>query len=240
MQKKWNLLFVALLALSLVFCLGTVTWADDGPVEAVFEDVPAGHWAYEFIMDIFERGITTGTSTNPMLFSPDDFLTRAQFVTFLWRLADVDVTDYTDTPTPFKDINPAANMTWAYAYICWAAETGVTTGTGDGTVFDPQGRLTREQMATMVKRFADYYDIELEGIDEGAYITDWGSINDWAEDGIMALTPVYMSVENRLFRPKDDATRAEMAQVLSLFPMPLDDDMEDDDDVEGDEESTDK
>ena len=235
MHKKLILLLATVTALLLLLCFSAAAWTDDDPPEVVFTDVPADHWAYKYVMDIFERGITNGITATT--FGPEDPLTRVQFVTFLGRLTEVDLSKYVDAPPPFRDINPAANMTWAYGYICWAAETGVTTGTGDGTIFDPQGKLTREQMAVMVKRFADYYDIELAGRDEGVYIADWSDISSWAEEGIVAMTPVYMNVKNRLFRPKDDATRGEMAQVLSLFPVHDDDtDTGDDDDDDDDDD----
>jgi hypothetical protein len=170
-------------------------------------------------MDIYERGITTGTSTEPtMLFSPDAPLTRAQFVSFLGRLAEVDVAKYSDEPPPFKDINPAASMTWSYGYICWAAETKITTGTGDGTVFDPQGELTREQMATMVLRFVKFYGLKLDAKD--AAIADLEKVNDWAKDAVKALVPTYINLVDGNFQPQEKATRARMAQILSLLEEP--------------------
>ncbi|MCD7929803.1 MAG: S-layer homology domain-containing protein [Clostridiales bacterium] len=97
------------------------------------------YWAYDL-------GITTGTSTTA--FSPTQGCTRAQFVTFLWRLAG--------EPTPttascsFTDLDTGE---YYYSAVLWAVEQGVTNGTS-ATAFSPNDKISRAQAVTMLYRYA--------------------------------------------------------------------------------------
>ncbi len=114
--------------------------------EIGFEDVPAGRFFETPVRWMLENGITTGTS--PTTFAPDDALTRAQFVTFLWRAAGRPAAG---TPHTFADV---AATSFANDAVSWAAEVGITTGTS-ATEFSPDATATRGQIAAFLKRFAD-------------------------------------------------------------------------------------
>ena len=108
-----------------------------------FVDVPAGQYYAKAVLWALENGITTGT--NKEHFSPDDTVTRAQTVTFLWRLKNEPV------PTgsaSFPDV--PANAYYAAA-VTWAVEQNITNGMGNG-LFAPNNNCTRAQIVTFLYR----------------------------------------------------------------------------------------
>lgn len=110
-----------------------------------FDDVPADAYYRDAVRWMAEAGITTGTSDTT--FSPGGIATRAELVTFLWRLVDrPEVGD----AGQFTDLTAS----WQVGPVGWAALIGVTTGTSS-TTFDPNSPVTRGQTAAMLKRLAD-------------------------------------------------------------------------------------
>jgi uncharacterized protein YkwD len=121
--------------------VGSPTPPGDAPT---FTDVPAGSYYEDAVRWMARHGITTGTGGNR--FSPDAAATRAEFVTFLWRLVDAPTVN---ADMPFVDLSAP----WQYASIRWAAGTEITTGTGAVT-FAPDATVTRGQAAALLARFA--------------------------------------------------------------------------------------
>lgn len=116
------------------------------PTEAPrFEDVPRGAYYEDAVRWMARHGVTTGTSANR--FSPHATATRAEFVTFLWRLVDEPTVN---APIPFSDLTAS----WMVAAVRWAARTEITTGTSP-TAFSPDATVTRGQAAALLARFAD-------------------------------------------------------------------------------------
>ena len=135
----------------------TFLWRMEGMPTAVaaleFDDVAPNTFYAEAVRWMVEFRYTAGTS--PSTFSPNDDLTREQFVTFLWRLAGrPDPLE----PLPFDDVNPDGYSADA---IAWAAEVGVTTGTS-ATEFSPSDTATRGQAAAFLHRY-DRLAIQLTG-----------------------------------------------------------------------------
>ena len=108
-----------------------------------FTDVPADAWYAGAVAWAVEQGITSGTGNGK--FSPDGSCTRAQMVTFLWR---VNGSPGIGTANPFSDVSSDA---YYYDAVLWAVEQGITGGTGDGK-FSPDAPCTRAQMATFLWR----------------------------------------------------------------------------------------
>ena len=104
----------------------------------------AGSYYYDAVLWAVENGITNGTSATA--FSPNATCSRAQIVTFLWRSQK---SPAADTVNPFTDV--AADSYYANA-VLWAAENGITEGTGDGTTFSPSNNCTRAQIVTFLFR----------------------------------------------------------------------------------------
>jgi len=109
-----------------------------------FEDVPIRSWYHDAVLWMAANGITTGTG--PGEFSPDAFASRAELVTFLWRMIDSPAASGADV---FSDIS----ATWQRASVRWAATNGITTGTSS-TTFAPDDLVTRGQAAAFIARFA--------------------------------------------------------------------------------------
>ena len=115
-------------------------------VFARFRDVGPNKWYSDAVAWAVENGITAGTGENT--FSPKEHCTRAQIVTFLWRLAGSP--EPTVTENPYVDVKPSK---YYYKAVLWAAEKGITSGTGANT-FSPGRECTRAQAVTFLWRYA--------------------------------------------------------------------------------------
>ncbi|MBR4232067.1 MAG: S-layer homology domain-containing protein [Oscillospiraceae bacterium] len=179
-----------------------------------FVDVPEDSPYAEYIEDIYARGITNGISATE--FGPKNTLNRAQFVTFIGRLAKVDVSKYTECP--FED---AAKFDWAKNYVAWAYALGITNGV-DSTHFDPTGTLNRAQMATFLLRFADAYDVKVSKSEtQAADYDDIAAKWSWAAKAVRIFGGSLIDLEEGgMFNALGDATREQMAKAISLFPVP--------------------
>ena len=114
------------------------------PTVNPFVDVPAGSFYYDAVLWAVEKGVTTGTSATT--FEPDGSCTRAQAVTFLWRVAGCPVPK--SAAMPFTDVKAGS---FYYDAVLWAVENGITNGTSE-TTFEPEGICTRAQIVTLIWR----------------------------------------------------------------------------------------
>ena len=112
-----------------------------------FVDVHEDDWFYDAVLWAVEKGITNGTGDGTT-FEPTTATTRAHIVTFLWRFAGCP--EPKTTKMPFVDVPANDYFTKA---VLWAAENGITNGTGDGTTFKPHEICTRAQIVTMLARY---------------------------------------------------------------------------------------
>lgn len=171
------------------------------PVEtSVFTDVPASHWAYSYIMDLYEDGIVNGVSATQ--FMPDANVTRAEFTKMAAGIFGLTATSAT---SQFVDV-PAGE--WYAQSVIAATEAGIVQGISD-TEFGPEENITREQMATIIGR-------QLGMTSSAAVVyTDSASIEAYAVPYVAALTEAgYLTGDNGQFNPKANATRAEAATLL--------------------------
>ena len=121
--------------------------ANGNPQTGVFVDVPEGSYYEEAVDWAVENGITTGTGNN--YFTPDGICTRAQAVTFLWRVAG--------SPTPKTEAMPfedVLNGSYYYEAVLWAVENGITVGTS-ATTFSPELTCSRAHIVTFLWRAAN-------------------------------------------------------------------------------------
>lgn len=121
--------------------------ANGNPQTGVFVDVPEGSYYEEAVDWAVEKGITTGTGNN--YFTPDGICTRAQAVTFLWRVAG--------SPTPKTEAMPfedVLNGSYYYEAVLWAVENGITVGTS-ATTFSPELTCSRAHIVTFLWRAAN-------------------------------------------------------------------------------------
>ena len=112
-----------------------------------FADVPANSYFHDAVLWAVENGITTGTSKTA--FSPDTPCTRAQIVSFLYRLVQSEGGGFTGAwmfLLPFSD-----TPDWAYEAVAWCYQKGITSGT-TATTFSPDAPCTRAQIVTFLWR----------------------------------------------------------------------------------------
>ncbi len=166
----------------------------------IFEDVPADHWAYAYIMDLYNSGIINGETAT--LFAPDDQITRAEFTKMAVILFGI-------TPggeTTFTDVAPTD---WYAPYVAAGQAEGIINGT-TSTTFSPNDNITREQIAAIVGRRLD-----LSSTWSMSY-SDVAEIEEYAQPYVAALSEQgILTGSDGMFKPKDPATRAEAAAIMS-------------------------
>ncbi|MDR1574178.1 MAG: S-layer homology domain-containing protein [Clostridiales Family XIII bacterium] len=169
----------------------------------------AGHWAADAIRTVVAAGLFKGVSAAN--FDPDGTMTRAMFATVLARHADGTAAG----GASFGDV-PAGR--WYTDAVLWAAENGIVSGVGGG-LFDPDGQITREQLAVMLHGYAKFAGIDTSGAAGISGFADDASVSPWASDALAwAVSEGLISGKpGGLLDPKGKATRAEVAAILERF-----------------------
>ena len=187
--------------------------------QQTFSDVPATHWAWRWIEQLYEIGITGGCGTSPLIYCPDNTVTRAEMAIFLLR--GMHRSSYTPPAvgedTGFEDV-PVTH--WAAAWIKQLAAEGITGGCGLG-IYCPENRVTRAEMAIFLLRaeHGSSYAPPDVGDDTGfgdVPITHWAAawIKQLAAEGITG------GCGTGNYCPDNRVTRAEMAVFLMRVPFP--------------------
>ena len=184
---------------------------DEGtqPAALPFNDVSEREWFYEAVKYVYDKGMMNGVSDTS--FAPYSNLTRGMIAQVLYNLEGkpaVSGSAYTDV---------AADQ-WYNGAVNWAAQKGIVTGYGDGT-FGPMDNITREQMAAILYRYAQYkgYDVSAKG-DLTAF-TDGNTVSDWAKDAMSWAvgTALFNGKGDGILDPTTTATRAEVAKILMTY-----------------------
>ena len=193
------------------------TWGADAYPTAVWKpsgyfDVKPGSWYEQSVQYATEHGLMNGTGSNT--FEPESTMTRAMLVTVLWRYANAPKPG----ANPFTDV---PNGKWYTDAVAWAAENGVVNGVGDGK-FEPDGSVTREQMATILYRYAQKLGIDTSKHAELSAFPDASRVSAYARapmQWIVAEGVIGGSRENGQdwLNPQGNATRAEVATILMRF-----------------------
>jgi len=177
-----------------------------------FVDVSRSDWFYNSVNAVYLNSWMYGTSTQPMLFEPNMNTSRAMFVTILHNIAGKPLGA---AKTPFADV--AQNM-WYSDAVSWAFENGIVTGTGKNT-FSPNTPVSREDIATILMRYAAYANISLPQVRQGNLFNDRGNISGYAQAAadILYRAQVISGRTGNIFDPKAPATRAETAAMIHQF-----------------------
>lgn len=177
-----------------------------------YADVPADAWYGSYVKETTLRGLINGTDSNR--FSPQLKLDRAMFVTVLSRLHSyTDGTVVIDGDETFPDV---AEGIWYAASARWAADNGIVTGM-DGA-FAPTAAVTREQLATMLYRYAKARGLDVSASAELDVFSDADSVSGWAVSAMRwAVAAGVVGGENGLLRPDVPATRAEAVTIVIRF-----------------------
>ena len=175
-----------------------------------FTDVSEKDWFYSDVMFVYENGLMLGTSK--ALFSPHGTATRGMMATILWRMEG--------SPAPkgknsFTDVEAGK---WYADAITWTAENGIFAGYGKDK-FGPDDPITREQLAAIFYRYADYkgYDLTVKGnLDK---FKDADKITDYAKTAMQWAvgSGLMKGKSGNLLDPQGTATRAEIAAMLHRF-----------------------
>ena len=174
----------------------------------------ASHWAKGNIGFVTERELFTGTGKN--LFSPDAGMTRAMFATVIGRLYERSYGAIAASRDhAFTDCNYDA---YYGNYVDWAAKEGIISGYGN-SAFGPNDQITREQMAAILYRFADFVGVLPNNTNTTLRYSDAGSISDWAKNAALYCqrTSIITGRDGGSFVPRGTATRAEVAVILERF-----------------------
>ena len=178
-------------------------------VKLPFTDVSTSDWFYDDVAFVYKNGLFSGTDSRS--FSPNASMTRAMLVTVLYRLeGEPTVTGRSS----FTDVRSGAYYEKA---VIWAAANGIVTGT-DSTSFSPGAKVTREQLAAILYRYAQYRKLDTDASAKLNSFTDADSVSAYASEALgWAVSESLINGASGKLMPKGDATRAQVAAILHRF-----------------------
>lgn len=176
---------------------------------AQFTDVNLEAWYHEAVDYVLTAGLMNGMSDT--IFAPDSQLTRGMLVTVLYRLEGEPAV----AGTAFADV--AADAYYAKA-VTWASANGIVKGYG-GDVFGPEDDITREQLATILCRYAAYKGCDVSGRADLSGFTDAAQISDYAAETLAWANAAGLinGMGDKTLAPQSGATRAQVAAILMRF-----------------------
>ena len=177
-----------------------------------YYDVDTGGWYHEGVDYAIAHGLMNGVGSGR--FDPNGSMTRAMLVTVLWRYAGSPVAG----TNRFSDV-PSGQ--WYTQAVAWAAQNGVVNGVGNGK-FDPEGKITREQMAAILYRYASSVGVNTSARGDFSAFPDRGRVSGYAADALswcVASQIIGGTQENgRVYLdPQGNATRAQVATILMRY-----------------------
>lgn len=185
-------------------------WTETPVSSLPFGDVKSGDWFYNDVKYVYEKGMMAGTAAD--VFAPNATTTRAMIVTILYRLEGSPAVTGTSA---FVDV-PAGQ--WYTDAVNWAAANQIVKGTS-ATTFAPNDSITREQMAAILYRYAQYkgYDVTKKA-DLSGY-SDNGQVSAYAKDALAWANAAKLinGVTNTTLAPQGNATRAQVSAILHRF-----------------------
>ena len=161
-----------------------------------FTDVTSGSWYYDGVKYVCDNGLMNGTSANE--FNPNANTTRSMIVTILARM---------------EGVNTSGGATWYAHGREWAMGAGISDGT------NMEGKITREQLAAMLYRYAKLKGYDVSASADISGYTDASSVSSWATDAMRWAVSAGL-INGRTattLAPQGNATRAEVASILMRF-----------------------
>ena len=191
------------MAYALIPAGATVKVADN---RKTFVDVKEDDWFAGAVDFVSSHELFQGVGENR--FDPKAAMTRAMLVTVLYRLENE---PRVSGKTSFSDVPADA---WYADAVVWAAAEGIVRGNGSG--FAPGDRITREQIATILYRYAAYLGLDVSAKGSVNRYGDGAKVSDWAADAMAWAVEVglFRGDERGNLNPQGDATRAEVATLL--------------------------
>ena len=171
-----------------------------------FDDVPADAWYADSVDFVSSHELFEGTDKG---FEPSMNMTRAMLVTVLYRLEnEPDAT----AEAVFTDVKEDS---WYADAVEWAASSGIVNGVGND-LYDPNGDVTREQIATMLYRYVKHLGLDVSSRGSLDKFYDGDQVSDWAKDAMQWAVKlgIFRGDDTGSLNPKNKATRAEVATLM--------------------------
>lgn len=174
-----------------------------------FNDVSYGDWYYNAVQFVYSRGIMDGVDYYK--FAPNGTITRGMILTMLWRMAGE---PFEMPVTSFTDVEIGRYYTTA---VAWACRNGIADGMGE-TKFGPNDAITREELVTLMYRYAQYFGHSCIGTSIEGF-ADAGSVSSYAYNAMCWAykAGVVTGTTGSRLNPQGTASRAEAAQMIMSF-----------------------
>ena len=189
----------------------TATFVEtEEPVAEPFIDVAEGDWFYDAVVYAYQNELMDGVGGNR--FAPNSETTRAQLVTILYRLEGQPAVS---GDLPFTDVETG---TWYTDAILWAAQNNIVNGVND-TEFAPGDDLTRQQLVTILYRYAEAKGYDVSASADLSGYPDAGQVQDYAQPAMAwaVAENIIQGMEDGTLKPAGNASRAQIATILMRF-----------------------
>ena len=187
-----------------------VTFVEATPEPLPFTDVNEGAWFHDAVRYVYDNGLMDGVGDGQ--FAPNATTNRAMVVTILYRLAGEPAVS---GDAAFTDVESGL---WYSNAVLWAAQNGIVNGISE-TEFAPAGDLTREQLATILYRYAESMGYDVSAQADLSGFPDAGDIQDYATEALSwaVAEGLLQGFEDDSLQPGGTATRAQIATILMRF-----------------------
>ena len=205
MKKFFSLILTILMLVG----VAASVFADDSS----FSDVKTTRWSYEAIRYAVNKGYMNGVGDGK--FDPAGSMTRGMVVTVLYRMYGSPAVEFEDVFTDVK-----AGKYYSNAVI-WAKNNNIVNGVSEGK-FDPSGKITREQLATMLNRYAEFEGKEFRPAGDLSKFPDADKAHSYAKNALIwatdrGLITGVKSGNRDLLDPRGNATREQFAAILKRY-----------------------
>ena len=175
--------------------------------ENPFTDVDESDWYYGAVQYAEQNGLFNGITEDT--FAPNMAITRGMLVTVLWRIENEPVVNYLMT---FEDVDEAEYYGEA---VRWAASEKIVRGYSE-TEFAPERLITREEMAAIINRYAEFKGIGSDASGDLSQFEDESLISDWARNNVSWAVGegILAGKGDGMLDPQGNTTRAQAALIL--------------------------
>lgn len=216
-KKKWIIGCASLVVLtSLIVVYASMTSsggaevdASDGTKQIVFDDVKENDWFYDDVQYVKENGLMTGTDENS--FSPNGVTTRGMIVTVLWRNEGSPKANYDG----FDDVK---SDKYYYQAVSWAYDNEIVSGY-DSKTFGAEDDITREQLATIMFRYANFKNYDTTNKEALSKFNDSNKVSDYAVSAFewALANRIITGTSETTLEPQGNALRSQVAAILRRF-----------------------
>lgn len=190
-------------------------WAASNPIwvdSKGFADVQPGAWYYDAVMDVDAKGLMTGTGGDK--FTPMSQLTRGMAVTVLYRMSGETTGVAAEATQAFSDVSASQ---WYAAAVDWASDNGIVKGSNGK--FNPNDNITRQDIATMMYRYAQYKKADTSNSADLTKYTDKDQVASYAQEAMQWVVGegIITGRTSTTLVPKANLNRAEFATIISRY-----------------------